>query len=153
MAQLISAAVVMRLALNYVRASLVYMVVGLVLIWMSLAGIFPVSQNSFFFMQLYGFVAMMIFGVSYLFVPAFAHTILYSLRLAKTQFWFANLGVVLLTISLSARITGSLFQAVLNSAMLIELLAVVLHALNIFKTISTGKKLMPPTSVIGSVKS
>ncbi len=45
--------------------------------------LFPIDIFAFFFMQLYGFVAMMIFGVSYVFIPAFSHRTLYSVKLAK----------------------------------------------------------------------
>ena len=48
-----------------------------------------------------GKVAMMIFGLSCLFVPSFAHAFLHSLKLAKLQFWLINFGVAGLTVSFS----------------------------------------------------
>lgn len=65
------AAVVMQLSLKYVKASLIYLVVGGTLILLTFAHLLPFEMTAFYFMQLYGFVAMMIFGLSYLFVPSF----------------------------------------------------------------------------------
>ena len=91
----------MQLSLKYVKASLIYLVAGGTLMLLSFTRLLPFEMTAFYFMQLYGFVAMMIFGLSYLFVPSFAHAFLYSLRLAKLQFWLMNLGVVGLTMSFS----------------------------------------------------
>ncbi len=89
-----TAAVVMQLSLKYVKASLIYLVVGATLMLLTFSRFLNFEITAFYFMQLYGFVAMMIFGLSYLFIPAFAHAFLHSLRLAKLQFWLMNIGVI-----------------------------------------------------------
>jgi hypothetical protein len=81
------AAVVMQLSLRYVKASLVYLVVGGSLLLTTFTHVLAIEMTAFYFMQLYGFVAMMIFSLSYLFVPSFSHAFLHSLKLAKLQFW------------------------------------------------------------------
>ena len=63
-----NAAVVMQLSLRYVTASLMYLIIGGSLLLTTFAHVFEVEMTAFYFMQLYGFVAMMIFGLSYLFV-------------------------------------------------------------------------------------
>jgi len=87
----------MQLSLRYVKASLIYLISGGTLLLLTFAHILPFEMTAFYFMQLYGFVAMMIFGLSYLFVPSFAHAFLHSLRLAKMQFWLMNLGIIGMT--------------------------------------------------------
>ncbi len=72
--------------------------------------IFPIDIFAFFFMQLYGFVAMMIFGVSYLFIPAFSHTTLYSIKLARWQFWLFNIGTIGLTVGFSGYVRSPSFN-------------------------------------------
>jgi hypothetical protein len=91
----------MQLSLKYVKAGLVYLVIGGTLILLTFANLLLFEMTTFYFMQLCGFVAMMTFGLSYLFVPSFAHAFLYSLRLAKLQFWLMNVGVVEWTVSFS----------------------------------------------------
>ena len=142
-----TAAVVMQLSLRYVKASLIYLVVGATLMLLTFAHVFPFEITAFYFMQLYGFVAMMIFGLSYLFVPAFAHAFLHSLRLAKLQFWLMNIRVVGLTISSSGLLpyTQNVRQIVVVS-LLVQVIALYLHAYNLWRTMrrwrgSPGEKM------------
>jgi cbb3-type cytochrome oxidase subunit 1 len=84
----------MQLSLKYVKASITYLAAGGTLLLLTFLHVIPFDLTAFYFMQLYGFVAMMIFGLSYLFVPSFAHAFLHSLRLARLQFWLMNIGVI-----------------------------------------------------------
>ncbi len=147
MAQRPVAAVVMQLSLKYVKASLTYLIGGGTLLLLTFAHVLPFSVTAFYFMQLYGFVAMMIFGLSYLFVPPFAHSFLYSLRLAKVQFWFMNVGIVGMTISLSGLLPYNLdVRFLLVGALVVLVLALYMHAYNLWQTMrgwkgSPGEKL------------
>jgi hypothetical protein len=60
-----AAARVMGLTLLYAKASVLYLAAGVTMLLLLFSRLFPVDIFAFFFMQLYGFVAMMIFGVSY----------------------------------------------------------------------------------------
>jgi len=141
------AAVVMQLSLRYVKASLIYLAVGGTLLLLTFAHILPFEMTAFYFMQLYGFVAMMIFGLSYLFVPSFAHAFLHSLRLAKTQFWLMNLGIIGMTVSFSGLIPyNPNITYLVVSSVVVLVLALYLHAYNLWRTIrgwkgSPGEKL------------
>ncbi|MGA2789723.1 MAG: hypothetical protein ABSF00_03025 [Candidatus Bathyarchaeia archaeon] len=147
MAQGPIAAVVMQLSLRYVKASLIYLAVGGTLLLLTFAHILPFEMTAFYFMQLYGFVAMMIFGLSYLFVPSFAHAFLHSLRLAKTQFWLMNLGIIGMTVSFSGLIPyNPNITYLVVSSVVVLVLALYLHAYNLWRTIrgwkgSPGEKL------------
>jgi hypothetical protein len=91
-------------------------------------------------MQLYGFVAMMIFGLSYLFVPSFSHSFLHSLKLAKLQFWLMNVGVVTLSASSSGLVPYSeSAKLVVASASVVLVLALYLHAYNLWMTMRGWK--------------
>jgi hypothetical protein len=104
-------------------------------------------MTAFYFMQLYGFVAMMIFGLSYLFVPSFAHSFLHSLRLAKLQFWLMNIGVISLTLSFSDLLPYTPeVKSLVIASLAIQTAAVYLHAYNLWRTMkgwkgSPGEKL------------
>ena len=134
------AAVVMRLSLRYVKASLVYLVVGGSLLLATFTHAIAFEMSAFYFMQLYGFVAMMIFGLSYLFVPSFSHAFLHSLKLAKLQFWLMNLGVIGLTVSFSGLMpyTENLKFIVVGS-LIIQVVALYLHAYNLWLTMRGWK--------------
>jgi cbb3-type cytochrome oxidase subunit 1 len=142
----------MQLSLRYVKASLLYLVVGGTLLLLTFAHVLPFEMTAFYFMQLYGFVAMMIFGLSYLFIPSFAHAFLHSLRLAKLQFWLMNAGVIGLTIAFSGLLPYSpdIRYAIIGS-LLVQVAALYLHAYNLWQTMkgwkgSSGEKLARETA-------
>jgi len=141
------AAVVMRLSLKYVKASLLYLTTGVTLLLLSFSHAIVFDLTGFYFMQLYGFVAMMIFGLSYLFVPPFAHAFLHSMRLARLQFWLMNLGVVGMAIVFGGVIPYTSNIGYVTLVFLLTLVfAVYIHAYNMWMTLrgwrgSPGEKL------------
>jgi hypothetical protein len=137
---------VMALSLRYAKASVLYLAAGSSLILLTFMGILDFSISAFYFMELYGFVAMMIFGVSYLFIPAFSHSPLYSLRLADWQFWLFNIGTIGMVIGFSGLISGDAVRYVQVESIAVQVIAVYLHAYNIWRTAlgwkgSPGEKL------------
>jgi cbb3-type cytochrome oxidase subunit 1 len=136
-----TAAVVMQLSLRYVKASLIYLVVGATLLLLTLTHVMQFEMTAFYFIQLYGFVAMMIFGLSYLFVPSFAHAFLHSLRLANLQFWLMNIGVIGMTISFSGLVPYSTnIGFLVIGSLLILVVALYLHAYNLWQTMRGWKR-------------
>ena len=130
----------MQLSLKYVKASLLYLLAGATLMLLTFSHILSFEMTAFYFMQLYGFVAMMIFGLSYLFVPSFAHSFLHSLRLAKIQFWLMNAGVLGLTASFSGLLPYSAnLQPIVIGSILVQVVALYIHAYNLWQTMSSWK--------------
>ncbi len=82
---------------------------------------------------------MMIFGVSYLLVPAFSHRPLHSLALAQYQFWLFNLGTLGLVVAFSGVIQGDWLRALQVGSFAFQVLAVYIHAYNIWRTASGWK--------------
>jgi len=142
----------MRLSLRYVKASLLYLVAGGTLMLLSFSRLLPFEMTAFYFMQLYGFVAMMVFGLSYLFVPSFAHGFLHSLKMANLQFWLMNIGFLGLTLSLSGILPFSpATKYITTGSLLIQVIALYLHAYNMWQTMrawkgSPGEKLARETA-------
>lgn len=137
----------MQLSLKYVKASLIYLAAGGTLLLLTFAHVIPFDMTAFYFMQLYGFVAMMIFGLSYLFVPSFAHAFLHSLRLAKMQFWLMNIGIIGMTVSFSGLLPYNLdIRYLVVGSLLVLIIALYMHVYNLWRTIqgwkgSPGEKL------------
>lgn len=130
------ASMVMSLTLKYVAASLLYLTTGTTLIALTMLSILPFSITAFYFMQLYGFVANMIIGLSYLFLPSFSRNYLYSLRAAKTHFVLSNSSVILLTISFSGMF--DLPKIIPGMSLAALALSVYLHVFNILMTIKSN---------------
>jgi hypothetical protein len=130
----------MQLSLKYVKASITYLAVGGTILLLTLSHMLQFNLTAFYFMQLYGFVAMMIFGLSYLFVPSFAHAFLHSLRLARLQFWLMNVGVVGMTAVFSGLIPYNLNMAPAGIGFLLVLvLALYIHVYNLWMTMRAWK--------------
>jgi len=142
-----AAAVVMRLSLKYVKASLLYLAGGVTLLLLTFSHVIPFDLSGFYFMQLYGFVAMMIFGLSYLFVPSFAHSFLHSMRLARLQLWLMNIGVIGTAVVFSGLIPyNPTIRYVTVGFLLVLVIAVYVHVFNLWTTMrgwkgSPGEKL------------
>ena len=146
----------MQLSLKYVKTSLIYLVTGATLMLLTFTHVLVFEMTAFYFMQLYGFVAMMIFGLSYLFVPAFAHSFLYNLKLAKLQFWLMNVGVIGLTVSFSGLLPySSDVKFLVIASLAIQVVALYLHTYNLWRTMqgwkgSPGEKLARDTAATKS---
>ena len=141
------AAAVMQLTLKYVKASLAYLAVGGTLLLLVFSHLLSFDLMAFYFMQLYGFVAMMIFGLSYLFVPSFSHAFLHSMRLARLQFWLMNVGVIGMTTAFSGLLPYNPdIKFAYVGFLLILVCALHIHVYNLWKTMrgwkgSPGEKL------------
>jgi hypothetical protein len=132
--------VVKQLSLKYVKASLIYLAAGGTLLLLTFAHALPFDMTAFYFMQLYGFVAIMIFGLSYLFVASFAHAFLHSLRLAKAQFWIMNLGIIGMPTALSGLIPYNLnMRYVVVGSLVVLVLALYMHIYNLWRTMRAWK--------------
>jgi len=107
---------------------------------LTISHVLAFEMTAFYFMQLYGFVAMMIFGLSYLFVPSFAHAFLHSLKLAKLQFWLMNVGVLGLTASFSGLLPyGPYLAPFVIGSILVQVVALYMHAYNLWQTMRSWK--------------
>jgi len=137
----------MRLSLKYVKASVLYLAAGVTLLLLTFSHVVAFDLIGFYFMQLYGFVAMMIFGLSYLFVPSFAHSFLHSMRLARLQFWLMNIGVIGTAVVFSGLIPyNPTIRYVTVGFLLVLVIAVYVHVFNLWTTMrgwrgSPGEKL------------
>jgi hypothetical protein len=130
---------VMGLALQYAKTSVLYLAAGSTLVLLTFAGLLQFSMFAFYFMELYGFVAMMIFGVSYLMVPAFAHRPLHNTRLANYQYWLFNIGTLGLTLGFSGLIQGDWLKSLQITSFIVQVAALYIHAYNIWRTASGWK--------------
>lgn len=130
----------MRLSPKYVKASLAYLAAGVTLLLLTFSHLVAFDLTGFYFLQLYGFVAMMTFGLSYLFVPSFAHSFLHSMRLARFQFWLMNIGIVGMAALFSGLIPYSpIIRYATVEVLLVLAIAVYIHVFNLWTTLRGWK--------------
>lgn len=97
-----------RIAWRFVLSSLAYLTAGVTLGGLSYLGILSIPIFVHAHLNLVGFLLMLVFGMAYkLIPPMFARrTALYSLRLARLQFWLMNAGLVGMTALFGAASPG-----------------------------------------------
>jgi cytochrome c oxidase cbb3-type subunit 1 len=120
--------------------SVVYFVLGALLgvsmiIWPEESGYYVSTHVH---LNLLGFMSMMIYGVGYHILPRFSGKHIYSPLLIRYQFWFANAGLIGMTVSWAFVIRDaslSLFHPLLVASAFCSFIAALMFAMNILKTI------------------
>ena len=94
----------------FLRAALAWLGLGVTLgVAMAVQPAWLIYRPAHLHMNMLGFVTMMIYGVAYHAIPRFAGRPLHSNRLALTQWWISNLGLVLLVAGLASRPHGAAY--------------------------------------------
>jgi len=125
----------------YLRMSVIYFVAGVavglgMLLWPSESGYYlPVHVH----LNLLGFMSMMIYGVGYHILPKFSGRHIYSPQIMKVQFWMANAGLIGMAVSWPFHISSDIPVAETSLILfaVISLIAIVLFAFNIMKTVKS----------------
>jgi len=129
-----------RIIVWYLRMSVIYFVLGaifgvIMLLWPDEIGYY-ISVHAH--LNLLGFMSMMVYGVGYHILPKFSGRTVYSPLLVRSQFWFANVGLLGMAISWPF-VTREALLFLFNPALIISafcsLIAVVFFAVNVLKTI------------------
>ena len=127
-------------ALRFVKASLIYALLGAILgLYMTtgpnLAYVLKFAHVHFL---LFGFVGMIIFGVGYHILPRFHGKTLHSPRLAHWHFWLANIGLLGIAVFWVLHVRqGMLFAMVgLHVCAAVAFVSFALFVYNLWRTIS-----------------
>lgn len=124
----------------YLRMAILYFIAGAgfgitILLLPEESGYFiPVHVH----LNLLGFMSMMIYGIGYHILPRFSGVPVYSPLIVRIQFYLANGGLLGMAVSwpfVIGETTPSLFKPMLITSAFLSLVALVLFAFNILKTI------------------
>jgi hypothetical protein len=116
----------------YIATGLLYFVIGTILLAFSLSGAVAVDRDPIFILLLYGFVTQLIFGVSYIFVPGVSRHSGTNYKLIITEYILLNAGIIAFE---GVALTGQKDAAVILGGLMVMIVAVLLHAVNIWRTI------------------
>ena len=120
----------------YIATGFLYFVVGTTLLAFNLSGAVTVSRDPIFILLLYGFVTQLIFGVSYIFVPGVSRHSGASYKTIIAEYILLNAGIIAFE---DVALTGQKDAAVILGGLIVMIVAVLLHAVNIWRTI-IGRK-------------
>lgn len=126
-----------RMARLYIATGFLYFVVGTILLALEISGMIPVGRDPIFILLLYGFVTQLIFGVSYIFVPGVSRHSGTNYKMIIVEYALLNAGIIAFE---SVALTSQKDVLVLFFGLVVLLVAVIMHAANIWKTIIGKKK-------------
>lgn len=129
-----------KIVVWYLRMSVIYFVAGAslgmaMMLWPEESGVYRDIHTHF---NLLGFMSMMIYGVGYHILPKFSGVHIYSPKIMTIQFWLANAGLIGMSVTWPMTILNyapGVAGPVLILSAGVSLIAVILFAFNIIKTI------------------
>lgn len=139
-----------RYTVLFIKASLIYLLLGIIMgiiltlkPFFAILSIFALVHNH---LNLFGFMAMMIFGVSYHIIPRFSGKPIYSYKLMRLHFYLANIGLVglLLGFIASSLVDIMIHKVVLIVSGSIAAISVYIYVYNIWRSMSTLKEAVVP---------
>lgn len=125
-----------KLALLFVKTSMLYLIIGSILLFISFTSVVPIEHDTIFIMELYGFVTMMIFGLSYIFIPGLSHSGFANYKLVEIEFALMNIGVISIVISMLQLVPSQAVKIIAPIAFVALLLGILIHVVNILKMVS-----------------
>lgn len=139
-----------RYTILFIKASLIYLLLGVtmgvVLTFKPFFGFLSTFTLVHNHLNLFGFMAMMIFGVSYHIIPRFSGKPIYSYKLMRLHFYLANIGLagLLLGFIAIAIVDILVHKIVLIVSGSIAATSVYIYVYNIWKSMATLKEGIVP---------
>lgn len=119
------------LVLRFIATSFIYLLSGLLMLTLNFLGVLNLNRDAIFILWLFGFVAMIVFGLSYMFSSGLARSSALINRTVSKEYLLLNFGVV----SFFAGFSGALPEIVGKPLALTGLIAVTIsvsvHLVNI----------------------
>lgn len=122
-----------RILLTFVATGFIYLIIGTTLFLLYSWGKFFFNITYVFLIWFFGFVVMMVFGISYGFIPGFARSKFVNPTLAYIEYIALNVGVI------ATLIQVFLYDYFLYLAVTAYLISVLIHSSNMLNMIY-GKK-------------
>lgn len=125
----------MKWILRFMATSFVYLPAGLILLLLAITGTVHVRSDAIFVLWLFGFVAMMIFGLSYMFASGLTRATASMNSTMSAEYALLNAGII----AFFAGYSGFLFPPVgeyfAAAGLISMLLSVLMHAANIVRAV------------------
>ncbi len=125
----------MKWILRFMATSFVYLPAGLVLLLSEITGIFHVRSDAIFVLWLFGFVAMMVFGLSYMFVSGLTRKTASMNSTMSAEYIFLNLGIISFFIGYSGILEPSIGVYFASAGLTLLLLSALMHAANMVRAV------------------
>ena len=127
------------LVLKFIATSFVYLLAGLIFFTMQLAQIVNIQRDSIFVLWLFGFVAMIIFGLSYMFSSGLSRSSALINSTVTKEYVLLNAGVIGFFSGFSGLLPVPVRNGFAIVGLLLIIISVSLHLLNLV-LVATARK-------------
>ncbi len=125
-----------RMARLYIATGFLYFVIGTVLLALSFSNLVAIARDPIFILLLYGFVTQLIFGVSYIFVPGVSRHSGPNYKAIIAEYVLLNVGIIAFE---GVALAGQKNIVAVLGGLTVLIIAVLLHAINVWHTMVGGK--------------
>ena len=125
-----------RMARLYIATGFLYFVIGTVLLALSFSNLVAIARDPIFILLLYGFVTQLIFGVSYIFVPGVSRHSGPNYKAIIAEYVLLNVGIIAFE---GVALAGQKNIVMVLGGLTVLIIAVLLHATNVWRTMVGGK--------------
>lgn len=119
------------LVLRFIATSFVYLLAGLIFLTLNLAGVLNLNRDAIFILWLFGFVAMIVFGLSYMFSSGLARSSALINSTVSKEYILLNFGVVAFFIGFSGVVPQPVGKPLAIIGLFAIMISVSFHLLNI----------------------
>ena len=127
------------LVIRFIATSFIYLFAGLIFLTLNLAGIMDLNRDAIFILWLFGFVAMIVFGLSYMFASGLARSSAFINSTVSKEYILLNIGVVAFFTGFSGSVSQLVGKPLAITGLIAIMISVALHLANII-LISRPKK-------------
>lgn len=131
------------LVLRFIATSFVYLLAGLFFFLLNLLGILNLERDAIFVLWLFGFVSMIIFGLSYMFSSGLSRNGAFMNRTVTKEFFLLNSGIILFFAGFSKSLPLNIGKPLALAGLVLIMVSVSLHLMNLALIAGTKK----PTNV------
>lgn len=127
------------LVLRFIATSFAYLLAGLVIFLFNMLGALSLERDAIFVLWLFGFVAMIIFGLSYMFSSGLSRSSALMNSTVKKEYVLLNIGVIAFFLGFSGAIPPLYGKPVALAGLLAIIISVSLHLMNLVLVATTRK--------------
>ena len=119
------------LVIRFIATSFVYLLAGLVFFLLNMLGVLNIERDAIFVLWLFGFVSMIIFGLSYMFSSGLSRNGALMNRTVTKEFYLLNAGIIAFFIGFSKALPMTAGKPVALLGLVMIIISVILHLMNL----------------------
>lgn len=127
------------LVLRFIATSFAYLLTGLIFFLVNLMGLLSLNRDAIFVLWLFGFVSMIVFGLSYMFSSGLSRSSALMNRTVKAEYVLLNLGVIAFFLGFSGALPLVYGKPVALAGLIGIIISVSLHLMNLVLVAATRK--------------